>query len=1070
MSKAIQTRDFLTALRKLARSGGHGRKAALEARAAVQEAGSDGSITVVPRTKHGEDRLPKIEKYDLRGYHRMVVQLIDGVEKVRVFMFVGSHEESEEWLERNRGRRWVRGANDGTVKFVQVCAADASPPPASLEVATEDDDRPLLRFVEQATWDSLGVTGELLSFVTAVTQLQWQEDPDAQLKCVGNLGGDSGLFMDLLLHAEERDHEGLRRRIELAHGEAVIVEPEELAPLLELPENSDEFIENSDLSALPDVIADWAEWMIHLPQEQRSLVEKNFSGTARLRGVSGSGKTCVMVHRAQYLARKYPDSDVVLVTLTQSMRRLLEQLVDQLCGVERSQIRAVTMNQVATTAVGVLHPAGRAVSRALDRNAERELEVRLIEYVRSLPETGASSMGALDEASFKVFLKDELDYVRGRLLPSQYATYLDTKSFVRRGRGSALRAPARAVCLKAIQWWDAALRREGASDAVGLVQLAVALARPDVTTLMQAYDWGADGIQILTQNLQQQDAQPTFGRCLLVDEVQDLSQLEVDLLGALPVGNDKRTGNSEDGLFLVGDGAQTVYKKGFSLKDAQIHVANRSFVLRRNYRNTRDILEAAHSLVETYQFADVDEESMAPPTKPEYCSRRGSRPWLVVADTFDEQLQYLVHQIVVLRRQAKEDGRAGPTIAVIAFRRKDREAVHESLRQVSIATAELKDNISLDSSFVKVSTVESAKGHEFEVVFIVNAVEGVIPTQVAVIEEELYREAARLYVAMTRARDQLFLTCSSGDDQPSRFTRYLEAKCDQFRVRDGHLSQLTPERGRPIPLQLGQPEEVEDDTSATDGRVGELHRAPSGRPILFGKYEIQEDLPSGAMAEAYRVREIGSEVDLFLKLVPLGRIRDLKALEREISHYARLQRAETESVINVIGVEHDDRAHALVTEFADGGTLYDWVPTTGLERPDAIDAALQTARGVARLHELSIVHRDLKPENVLRIGSAWKLADFGIAKDLARHSQQTFQLMGTAGYAAPEQMRGVPADPSADVYSLGKLLVFVLTGQTDIDKLLDMECRSLAAKCTQPTPADRPSIPQVLTELAALVR
>ena len=84
-----------------------------------------------------------------------------------------------------------------------------------------------------------------------------------------------------------------------------------------------------------------------------------------------------------------------------------------------------------------------------------------------------------------------------------------------------------------------------------------------------------------------------------------------------------------NGLFLVGNGAQTIYKRGFSLKQCGIALANRSFVLKKNYRNTREILLAAYGLIEKYEFNDVDEENIQKPTAPDFSSRHGEKPLVV---------------------------------------------------------------------------------------------------------------------------------------------------------------------------------------------------------------------------------------------------------------------------------------------------------------------------------------------------------------------------------------------------------------------------------------------------------
>jgi serine/threonine protein kinase len=138
---------------------------------------------------------------------------------------------------------------------------------------------------------------------------------------------------------------------------------------------------------------------------------------------------------------------------------------------------------------------------------------------------------------------------------------------------------------------------------------------------------------------------------------------------------------------------------------------------------------------------------------------------------------------------------------------------------------------------------------------------------------------------------------------------------------------------------------------------------------------------------------------------------------------------------------------------------------------EALTIAVEIAQGLVELHAAGIVHRDLKPENVLRVGDKWKLADFGIAKNRAQAAPgRTFQQAGTYGYAAPEQFEGVEAHPSADVYSFGKLVVFLLTGRTDLDRVPVeyAELRRLAFRCASQVVEARPEIAAVLGLLNAM--
>jgi ATP-dependent Lon protease len=256
------------------------------------------------------------------------------------------------------------------------------------------------------------------------------------------------------------------------------------------------------------------------------------------------------------------------------------------------------------------------------------------------------------------------------------------------------------------------------------------------------------------------------------------------------------------------------------------------------------------------------------------------------------------------------------------------------------------------------------------------------------------------------------------------------------------------------------------------------HQAKSARteaakpPVVFHGYDLLRTLDAGGMAEAYlaRNRETGQRV--FLKRVRRKSV-DKDALEREMRIYDKLMRMSTTHVLQVLDFVRDDEYVALVTEFADGGDLQTHVEARGNGRGLAVEEAKQIALRVAtairELHDHDIVHRDLKPENVLSLDGCWKLADFGISKNLSRAvTQKTFQRYGTLGYAAPEQFQGVEARPSADVYSLGKIMVFLLTGQTDVDHVQFSAWRDLITRCIRQDPHQRPAIGKMIEELSSM--
>jgi hypothetical protein len=241
---------------------------------------------------------------------------------------------------------------------------------------------------------------------------------------------------------------------------------------------------------------------------------------------------------------------------------------------------------------------------------------------------------------------------------------------------------------------------------------------------------------------------------------------------------------------------------------------------------------------------------------------------------------------------------------------------------------------------------------------------------------------------------------------------------------------------------------------------------------VFHGYVLTKPILAAGMSEAYIAARKDDGVSVFVKRVRV-QSRDQKSLEREARIYERLLRLDSKHVVRVLDYIRDAEYVALVTECADGGNLQEFVELTGsgggLTPRTAKEIALEIAAALQEFHGFGVVHRDLKPQNVLRFGELWKVADFGIAKNLSRlMTQRTFQQHGTLGFAAPEQLDGVEAHSSADVYSFGKLMVFLLTGQTDVDRLRYPTWRSMIKACVNISPEARPSMDAIIKDLTNL--
>jgi superfamily I DNA/RNA helicase len=767
--KVVHTKAFLNQLRSLQKDG-H-KRSVQAAKAAIAEAQLSGEISSIPRTKHGESRIPNVEKYDLPDAFRLVVQIVDGIAKTRAFLFIGSHEDAERWLDSHRDYRWVRSTTDGTLEFVLVTerTEQRHVPVDRINLGSSDDelDQPLLRVLSEDEWARLALPDATRDLAKQITGTTYEQDADGILGRLDALVGyeKASLLFDLMAQSHAREWSELHRRLDVLNGDAVVAVATEVASAMLAPENSESFIsfdDETDLDAFFEHHS-YSDWMLFLHAEQRKVADRDFRGPARLRGVSGSGKTSVLVHRARYLAKKYREP-ILLVTLAESMRKLLEQLADDLCGVERELISCMTMSGLAKQVMIEHHPRNSPYPNLAGPERQDRTLSTMAEHLRNNGFLAKSPLQSMSAPALHAFLRTEISYVRGRLRPSELGQYLDPQQFQRRGRGVPLNEFGRRAVLEGIRLSEADYRDSRLVDHDGVTALALDLLHaPDV-------------------------AIPGHYRCVLCDEVQDLSQLELALLGRMRTPSGEILATVENGLFLAGDGAQSVYQKGFTLRRVGIDVSGRSFSLRKNYRNTYEILKAAFGLVSQYEFADVDEDNITKPSAPEFARRHGPRPMIVRAGSALEEITAVakaVHSLVSMGHPPGQICIVGPNAWL-------RDTIHRALDDLDVRNAELRSDVDYESERVKISTIESAKGHEFGAVFIMGLIEGILPNE-GVSEEEIPREAARFYVAMTRAREKLTITYStSGGYRASRFLLAIQEDCDEAIFRDGTLRRIAP--------------------------------------------------------------------------------------------------------------------------------------------------------------------------------------------------------------------------------------------------------------------------------------
>ena len=171
--------------------------------------------------------------------------------------------------------------------------------------------------------------------------------------------------------------------------------------------------------------------------------------------------------------------------------------------------------------------------------------------------------------------------------------------------------------------------------------------------------------------------------------------------------------------------------------------------------------------------------------------------------------------------------------------------------------------------------------------------------------------------------------------------------------------------------------------------------------------------------------------------------------------YRRLLSCSCRYLPLVYEAAEQDGENIVIEEFVQGDTL-DFLLKEALFSPQETKQTIkQLCQGLWVLHSMAAVHRDIKPENVILRGSDAVLIDFDAARLHKPQAEADTQILGTTGFAAPEQYGLGQSDTRTDIYSLGVLMNVMLTGQHPSKKLAEGRLGRVIQRCTQVNPAKR---------------
>jgi hypothetical protein len=640
---------------------------------------------------------------------RLIVHRTEGR---MVLCYAGHHEDAYRWAER---RKLETHPTTGAAQLVEIreLVQDVVIP---RYVPEEPARQPLFHHLSETALLAYGVPREWLADVR-------QADEDSLLELADHLpaeaadallelatGGKPRTLWFALKSPADEDVDWLAA--DMAEGPVAArvdrawLPKDELADPFAHPDAQRRFRVIGDVEELERALEfPWDRWMIFLHPAQHALVDRDFNGPARVAGSAGTGKTIVALHRAAHLARSHPESRVLLTTFSPTLANALRYKLRRLISNTPQLAEQIDVDDLNTAGLRLYER-----SYGKPRLASREAIAGLI------------AEAARGQKLSPGFLLNEWEDLVDAWQLNSWEAYRDVR---RLGRKTRLSEAQRAAAWAVFEHVRQRLAQEGLVTLSGVfTRLAGSLA----DRLHPPYDFA------------------------VVDEAQDVGVAQLRFLAALG-------GGRPNALFFAGDLGQRIFQAPFSWLALGVDVRGRSRTLRINYRTSHQIRRQADHLLAP-ELGDVDGVRE---------SRRGTvsvfngPPPLI--RTFDSQgneteavSQWLAERIA--------EGIAPHEIGV--FVRSEAELARGSaaMERASIPFAILNERMETVTGQAALSPMHLAKGLEFRAVAVMACDDEVIPLQSRIesvtddsdLEEVYNTERHLLYVACTRAREQLLVT------------------------------------------------------------------------------------------------------------------------------------------------------------------------------------------------------------------------------------------------------------------------------------------------------------------------
>ena len=459
----------------------------------------------------------------------------------------------------------------------------------------------------------------------------------------------------------------------------------------------------------------WEKWYVFLHPDQRQLVERDFSGPARVSGSAGTGKTIVALHRAVHLARANPDARVLLMTFSDTLANALREKLRRLIYSEPKLAERLEVH--AMNAIG---------RRLYELNIGR-VQVADSDLIKDLLVDVAVGQGSRYGRNF---LWSEWQQVVDAWQLTSWEAYRDV---VRLGRKTRLPEPQRRSLWSIFDLVRSTLKSRNLST---FAEIFTHLATRIAASKNPPYDF------------------------CVVDEAQDISIPQLRFLAALGDGR-------PNSLFFAGDLGQRIFQQPFSWKGLGVDIRGRSKTLRVNYRTSHQIRQHADRLLGP-EVSDVDGNTEA--RRGTTSVFNGPAPMINPLGSPEEE----VETVAAWLNARINEGLKPHEMGIFVRSSDELERADMAVKRAGLNSKILDEHLEATNDYISIGTMHLAKGLEFRAVAVMACDDEIIPLQARIetvaddadLQEVYDTERHLLYVACTRARDYLLVT--SGD-VPSEF-------------------------------------------------------------------------------------------------------------------------------------------------------------------------------------------------------------------------------------------------------------------------------------------------------------